>query len=138
MEKSNKRMYGSHLTSTDIFQEYILPDIKPILKDYTWIDLYAGEGNLILPILTYADGPFCRTIVTSIGTCVWCWVLFSLTPFGERDWVHWCDPSKYEPQTRCRQSLHCRDSVHRFGLPGTIQHWLRGSDRLYASWACTQ
>ncbi|MFX1489904.1 MAG: N-6 DNA methylase, partial [Promethearchaeota archaeon] len=51
MEKSHKRKYGSHLTSTDIFQEYILPDIKPILKDYIWIDLYAGEGNLILPIL---------------------------------------------------------------------------------------
>ena len=51
MEKSNKRKYGSHLTSTDVFREFILPTIRPILKDYIWIDLYAGEGNLILPIL---------------------------------------------------------------------------------------
>ncbi len=50
-EKSIKRKYGSHLTSIDIFNQFILPDIKNLLLDYIWIDLYAGEGNLILPIL---------------------------------------------------------------------------------------
>ena len=51
MEKSNRRKFGVHLTSADIFRQYILPEIKEQLYDYTWIDLYAGEGNLILPIL---------------------------------------------------------------------------------------
>jgi hypothetical protein len=50
-EKSIKRKFGSHLTSVDIFNQFILPDIKNKLLDYIWIDLYAGEGNLILPIL---------------------------------------------------------------------------------------
>ena len=40
-----------HLTSQDIFLSYIFPEIKNTLYDYTWIDLYCGEGNLIFPIL---------------------------------------------------------------------------------------
>ncbi|MCK4687124.1 MAG: SAM-dependent DNA methyltransferase, partial [Candidatus Lokiarchaeota archaeon] len=50
-EKSIKRKFGSHITSIEIFNQFILPDIKKLLLDYIWIDLYAGEGNLILPIL---------------------------------------------------------------------------------------
>ncbi|MEM3561584.1 MAG: SAM-dependent DNA methyltransferase, partial [Nitrososphaerota archaeon] len=34
-----------------IFKEYILPEIKDDLYRYVWVDLFAGEGNLILPIL---------------------------------------------------------------------------------------
>ncbi|MHA1149101.1 MAG: N-6 DNA methylase [Promethearchaeota archaeon] len=49
--KNHRRTYGEHLTSTDIFQEFILPEIKGDLNNHIWIDLYAGEGNLILPIL---------------------------------------------------------------------------------------
>jgi len=30
---------------------YIFPEIKDELYNYTWVDLYAGRGNLILPIL---------------------------------------------------------------------------------------
>ncbi|MEO0143339.1 MAG: hypothetical protein ABIL49_01015 [candidate division WOR-3 bacterium] len=48
---NKQREFGIHLTSTDIFREYILPEIKDVLYKYTWIDLFAGEGNLILPIL---------------------------------------------------------------------------------------
>ena len=50
-EKAKRRKYGQHLTSFDIFYKYILPEIETNLWDYLWADLYAGEGNLILPIL---------------------------------------------------------------------------------------
>jgi hypothetical protein len=46
-----RRSLGVHLTSRDIFIKYIFPEIQDNLWDYKWIDLYAGEGNLILPIL---------------------------------------------------------------------------------------
>jgi len=50
-EKAKRRKYGQHLTSFDIFYKYILPEITTLLRNYLWVDLYAGEGNLILPIL---------------------------------------------------------------------------------------
>jgi len=50
-EKAKRRKYGQHLTSFDIFYNYILPEIETNLWEYLWTDLYAGEGNLILPIL---------------------------------------------------------------------------------------
>lgn len=46
-----RRTYGEHLTPVQIFREFILPEIKNNLYDYIWVDLFAGEGNLILPIL---------------------------------------------------------------------------------------
>ncbi|MGC9070691.1 MAG: methyltransferase domain-containing protein [Elusimicrobiales bacterium] len=46
-----RRKFGAHLTSIDIFKKFILPEIKNILYEYSWIDLFCGEGNLILPIL---------------------------------------------------------------------------------------
>ncbi len=52
LEKNkHRRSLGVHLTSRDIFLKYIFPEIKDKLWEHTWIDLYAGEGNLILPIL---------------------------------------------------------------------------------------
>ncbi|MFH1710994.1 MAG: N-6 DNA methylase [Nanoarchaeota archaeon] len=48
---NNKRILGQHLTSQEIFKEHILPKIQNKLNNFTWIDLYCGEGNLILPIL---------------------------------------------------------------------------------------
>ncbi|MHA1235970.1 MAG: N-6 DNA methylase [Promethearchaeota archaeon] len=51
-EKAKRRKYGQHLTSFDIFYKHILPEIKNLLRNYLWVDLYAGEGNLILPMLT--------------------------------------------------------------------------------------
>ncbi|MFX1588072.1 MAG: SAM-dependent DNA methyltransferase [Promethearchaeota archaeon] len=51
MDSKIRRTYGLHLTSIDIFNKYIFPEIKHKLLNYLWIDLYAGEGNLILPIL---------------------------------------------------------------------------------------
>ena len=51
MDKKYRRALGVHLTSVDIFLKYIFPEIKDKLNEYIWIDLYAGEGNLLLPIL---------------------------------------------------------------------------------------
>jgi type I restriction-modification system DNA methylase subunit len=47
----NKRVYGQHFTPLKIFYEFILPEIKDQIYNYIWVDLFAGEGNLILPIL---------------------------------------------------------------------------------------
>lgn len=49
--QQNRREFGAHLTSVDIFKKFIFPEIKNILYKYSWVDLFAGEGNLILPIL---------------------------------------------------------------------------------------
>ncbi len=46
-----RRVYGEHLTPVGIFREFILPEIKDKLYNYVWVDLFAGKGNLILPIL---------------------------------------------------------------------------------------
>lgn len=52
-EKVNRRTFGEHLTSMDIFLKFIFPEIKDRLKQHVWVDLYCGEGNLILPILNH-------------------------------------------------------------------------------------
>jgi hypothetical protein len=49
--KNKRRIYGEHLTSINIFKDYILPEIKDKLYNHRWVDLFCGEGNLILPIL---------------------------------------------------------------------------------------
>ncbi len=49
----NRRTYGEHLTPVQIFERYILPEIRDILHEYIWVDLFAGAGNLVLPILDY-------------------------------------------------------------------------------------
>ncbi|MFX0040499.1 MAG: N-6 DNA methylase [Promethearchaeota archaeon] len=51
-ENKHRRSLGVHLTSRDIFLKYIFPEIEEKLWEYIWIDLYAGEGNLILPVLS--------------------------------------------------------------------------------------
>ncbi len=51
LDKVTRRSLGVHLTSKDIFRDYILPFIKEDLDRFSWIDLYAGGGNLMLPIL---------------------------------------------------------------------------------------
>jgi hypothetical protein len=54
-EKSRRRTLGTHMTSIDIFSEFIYPEVKEKLQCYIWVDLYAGEGNLILPLLNAID-----------------------------------------------------------------------------------
>jgi len=48
---SKRRQYGEHLTSTQTFNELILPEIRDSLYSYVWVDMFAGEGNLILPLI---------------------------------------------------------------------------------------
>ncbi len=50
-----RRQLGIHLTSSQIFLKYIFPEIKHKLNKYTWVDLFCGEGNLILPILDFIN-----------------------------------------------------------------------------------
>lgn len=47
----HNRLFGQHFTSKEIFRKHIFPEIKEEIYNYTFIDYYAGEGNLILPIL---------------------------------------------------------------------------------------
>lgn len=47
----DRRIYGEHLTPVEVFNDFILPEIKNKKNDYIWVDLFAGAGNLILPIL---------------------------------------------------------------------------------------
>lgn len=49
--EKKRREFGAHLTSIEIFKQFIFPEIKDILYEYSWVDLFCGEGNLILPIL---------------------------------------------------------------------------------------
>ncbi|GAH81890.1 unnamed protein product [marine sediment metagenome] len=51
IRNKKRRRFGAHLTSIDIFKEFILPEIKEHIWEYSWIDLFAGEGNLVLPLL---------------------------------------------------------------------------------------
>ena len=46
-----RRIYGAHLTPQAIFRNYIVPVVKPILWSYVWVDMFAGEGDLVLPML---------------------------------------------------------------------------------------
>jgi hypothetical protein len=50
---SLQRLFGQHYTPENIFNEFILPEIKDKLYDYKFVDMFGGEGNLILPILNH-------------------------------------------------------------------------------------
>ena len=49
--KISRRTYGQHFTAANICKTYILPHITPVLWKYCWLDLFAGEGDLIFPLL---------------------------------------------------------------------------------------
>ncbi|BCW94675.1 MAG: N-6 DNA methylase [Fimbriimonadales bacterium] len=50
-ERRRRRALGEHLTPQQLLHTYILPEITPLLTQYRWVDLFAGRGDLILPIL---------------------------------------------------------------------------------------
>lgn len=50
-DKVEIRKFGEHLTPSGIFEDFILPEIGDFMSRYGWVDYFAGEGNLILPIL---------------------------------------------------------------------------------------
>ncbi len=49
--EKERRFYGVHFTPLQVFESFILSEIRDKVYDYIWVDLFAGEGNLILPIL---------------------------------------------------------------------------------------
>lgn len=49
--QKKRRKFGEHLTSVDIFKKFILPEVSNDVYRYCWVDLFCGEGNLVLPIL---------------------------------------------------------------------------------------
>jgi tRNA1(Val) A37 N6-methylase TrmN6 len=49
--ENKRRRFGEHVTSIRIFKKFILPEIKTDIYKYRWVDLFCGEGNLVLPIL---------------------------------------------------------------------------------------
>lgn len=51
VERRRRRALGEHLTPAQLFHDYILPEVAPLLTLYRWVDLFAGKGNLILPLL---------------------------------------------------------------------------------------
>ncbi|MHA1596092.1 MAG: N-6 DNA methylase, partial [Candidatus Asgardarchaeia archaeon] len=50
-DSEEREVYGAYYTPIRIFWDYILPEIKDVLWDHLWVDLFCGTGNLILPIL---------------------------------------------------------------------------------------
>jgi len=50
-ERKRRRALGEHLTPVRLFQDYILPEVEPLLAQYRWVDLFAGRGDLIFPLL---------------------------------------------------------------------------------------
>lgn len=50
-----KKKRGSFYTPDEVFNRYILPKIRDVLWSYTWLDLYCGRGDLIMPILKAVD-----------------------------------------------------------------------------------
>ena len=51
----HNRLFWQHLTNKDIFIKYILPEIKEDLFNYSFVDYYAWEWNLVLPILNLIE-----------------------------------------------------------------------------------
>ena len=52
-EAISRRIYGAHFTPRMIFKRYVAPLILDDPWRYVWVDMFAGRGDLILPILEY-------------------------------------------------------------------------------------
>lgn len=46
-------IYNEHLTPSIVFDKYILDEVLPVRARYRWIDLFAGNGDLIFPLLEH-------------------------------------------------------------------------------------
>ncbi|GBC93117.1 hypothetical protein HRbin15_01604 [bacterium HR15] len=57
VERKRRRALGEHLTPAQLFHDYILPEIAPLRTQYRWVDLFAGKGDLILPLLELVPPP---------------------------------------------------------------------------------
>ncbi|MGQ9658283.1 MAG: N-6 DNA methylase [Fimbriimonadales bacterium] len=50
-ERKRRRALGEHLTPSQIFETYIAPELLPVLHAYRFVDLFAGRGHLIFPLV---------------------------------------------------------------------------------------
>lgn len=50
-ERKRRRALGEHLTPSQVYQAYVLPALTPLRTRYRWVDLFAGAGDLIFPLL---------------------------------------------------------------------------------------
>lgn len=50
-ERKRRRNLGEHLTPSQIFESYILPELLPVRHAYRFVDLFAGRGHLIFPLV---------------------------------------------------------------------------------------
>lgn len=50
-DRKRRRTLGEHLTPFQIYRTYILPELVPVLIEYRFVDLFAGRGHLIFPLL---------------------------------------------------------------------------------------
>jgi len=51
VERKRRRALGEHLTPGQLFHDYILPEIASLRTQYCWVDLFAGKGDLIFPLV---------------------------------------------------------------------------------------
>jgi hypothetical protein len=47
----SQRDFGAFLTPEGIFERFISPRLEGRGEDFLWVDMYAGQGNLVLPLL---------------------------------------------------------------------------------------
>ena len=51
MKVAGNRNYGEHLTPGRIVREYIVPWVMPDLFRYAIVDMFCGEGDMVIPLL---------------------------------------------------------------------------------------
>lgn len=116
VERKRRRALGEHLTPSALFREYVLPELAPLRTQYRWVDLFAGDGDLIFPLL-------------------------ELTPpaeraefFREHIFLYDIQPEKVErciqravqmgvPESLARQNIRCQDTLAHYPteiLSGTL------------------
>lgn len=103
-DKKRRRVYGEHLTPSSLFQEYVLPDLLPLRTHYRWVDLFAGAGNLIFPLLDQTPHPerieFFREHI----------FLYDIQP----EMVKLCVQKAIQlgiPEKLARQNIRCQDTL---------------------------
>jgi methylase of polypeptide subunit release factors len=48
---TDRRKFGAFLTPEKISTRFVLPPLKGRLAEFLWVDMYCGEGSLLLPLL---------------------------------------------------------------------------------------
>ncbi len=104
IERRRRRTLGVHLTPAQVFRESILPYLKPLRTQYRWVDLFAGTGELIFPLVELTPpeerADFFREHV----------FLYDIQP----EMVQRCIERAQKlgiPETLARQNIRCQDTL---------------------------